>query len=744
LPRSALAWGIALAAGFVLLLWLLGSGALGSHWSPGDPVDAPWPQGRLAERAAANADAAQGVGRSAPRQILFGDLHVHTTFSPDAFMAALPMAGGSGAHPVNDACDFARFCSELDFWSINDHAEGYTPRRWAETLESMRQCDAVAGDPANPDVAVFLGWEWTQMGTTPENHYGHRNVVLRHLDDAHIPDRPLAAATPPGAFVRPVRSPFVAGWLPLLQPGQGWADLLRFTRETAEVEPCPEGVPPRELPRGCRASAATPAELFAWLDQWGSESIVIPHGTTWGIYTPPGSSWDKQLVGAMHDPERQSLIEVFSGHGNSEEFRAWREVLVEADGRRRCPEPTRDYEPACWRAGEIVHARCIGEEESESECQERAEQARQNYVDAGSYGHVTVPGARVEDWLDAGQCRNCFQPAFNYRPRSSAQYILALRDFASPDGPRRFNFGFIASSDNHSARPGTGYKEGARTELSDVRLTAGGRPARRTRTPEARSRPLQLEDFEGDFAQLIETERAASFFLTGGLVAAHANGRSRDAIWQALERREVYGTSGPRILLWFDLINPPGSSGEMLPMGSETEMSDAPVFQVRAVGSFEQQAGCPPRTAQVLSERRVDELCRGECYHPSDVRRRITRIEVVRIRPQVYAGEPVENLVDDPWRIFPCEERREGCVYTFTDSDFPSGQRDVLYYVRAIEEPGRAINAGLLRCERDAEGNCLRVAPCGGTDPADDCLAETEERAWSSPIFVGHSGVPTP
>jgi hypothetical protein len=40
-----------------------------------------------------------------------------------------------------------------------------------------------------------------------------------------------------------------------------------------------------------------------------------------------------------------------------------------------------------------------------------------------------------------------------------------------------------------------------------------------------------------------------------------------------------------------------------------------------------------------------------------------------------------------------------------------------------------------LRCERDADGNCLRVDFC---DPLseDERLAEAEERAWSSPIFV--------
>ena len=58
----------------------------------------------------------------------------------------------------------------------------------------------------------------------------------------------------------------------------------------------------------------------------GHEAIVVPHGNTWGFYTPPGSSWDKQLVGAQHDPSRQRLIEIYSGHGNSEQYRDWREV----------------------------------------------------------------------------------------------------------------------------------------------------------------------------------------------------------------------------------------------------------------------------------------------------------------------------------------------------------------------------------------------------------------------------------
>ena len=90
------------------------------------------------------------LGAPQSKQVLFGDLHVHTTFSTDAFLFNLPFMQGEGAHPPADACDFARYCSALDFYSINDHAESLTPRKWSEIKQSIRQCNDVAGNPDNP------------------------------------------------------------------------------------------------------------------------------------------------------------------------------------------------------------------------------------------------------------------------------------------------------------------------------------------------------------------------------------------------------------------------------------------------------------------------------------------------------------------------------------------------------------------------------------------------------------------
>ncbi len=740
------AWWLALRGGLGPALLLAATGCRGRHEGPGVIASTRLPETVLVARTneQSNAQVALGV-RGNAQQILFGDLHVHTTFSIDAFGLSLPVMQGEGAHPPADACDFARHCSALDFWSINDHAEGLTPEHWAETKESIRRCNATAGDPENPDVSAFLGWEWSQVGETAETHYGHKNVVLRDIDEDRVPKRPIAAPPRLLAPFRQERSLWQKFEVPLrdFANRQRYLDFGRFQRELSAVPVCPKGVPTGDLPANCHEVAATPAELFRKLEEWGFENLVIPHGTTWGLYSPPGTSMAKQLDAEQHDPRRQRLFEIYSGHGNSEEFRDWAPFHTDGRGEKTCPSPRPDYLPCCWQAGEIVRSRC-GDVSSE-QCETRVETARRNYINAGLSGHLTVPGATLEDWKDCGQCRDCFNPAFNLRPLSSAQYALAIGRFgANDDGPSRFRFGFIGSSDVHSARPGTGYKEYGRSHMTEAAGPSSAAWRERFGGADAPWSPVSVAIDPSTttipVVRLWEGERQASFFMTGGLVAVHAEGRSRDAIWDALKRRTVYATSGDRILLWFDLLAT--HRGE-LPMGSEVVLKGDPTFRVKAVGAARQLPGCPDYARSGLPTERLERLCRGECYNPSEERRLVTRIEVVRIRPQTTPDEDVSELIEDPWRTFPCSGDPLGCVVTFTDEEFMSSNREALYYVRAMQEPTLAVNAGGLRCRSDEAGECLEVRPCYGdwrTSIDDDCLSVNEERAWSSPIFVTPAG----
>ena len=730
---------------FVVGLITIGIYALGVQFNwygqledKGQLVDDSYPEKLLLEK-----KQVQLKVNPSPKQILFGDTHVHTTYSTDAFLWSLPILNGEGPHPISDACDYARFCAALDFWVTTDHAEASTPRKWKEIKESVRQCNAPA-DVKDPDMVTFLGYEWTQVGLYAEDHYGHKNVMFLDIEEGKVPLRPIGAGGVATDGMRETIGAVAGQFKPLafldFKNRHRYFNFINFTQEFSGIPHCELGVDSSLLPEDCYEYAHTPVELFTKLNQLNFPSIVIPHGNTWGFYSPPLTSLDKQLQEGFHDENVQLLFEVMSGHGNSEEYRPWRAATLNEDGSLGCPEPTNEYFPSCWRAGEIIAERCLAEGNPETVCQTRELEARNNHLALGASGYLAIPGVEIEDWFDSGQCKDCFIPSFNYRPAGSGQYALSLTNFQQ-DQPKRFRFGFIASSDNHRARPGTGYKEKDRFVITEANGPSSDAIAE-VFYPKSQPNSESLdfggrEGLIGMGFRAFEVERQASFFTSGGLAAVHSSGRDRQSIWDSMIRKETYGTSGDRILLWFDLVN----GEERISMGGEISTTENPKFIVKAIGSLKQKPGCPDYSDTKITKEDIARICKNECYNPSDERKIITRIEVIKISPQINPGEKVDNLIEDPWKVIDCPLDQNGCEISFEDTSYSENQRDVSFYVRAIQEPSPSVNAKNIRCEYNEKGECIKVNMCYGdnrTAKEDDCLSMIEERAWSSPIYVDY------
>lgn len=714
------------ALGITLLL-LCAVACRGRHEEPNRATAVRVPSALIAERAASQQSATRGlVGRTGSvarpsKQILFGDLHVHTTFSADAFWRSLPMHQGEGPRPPAAACDFARFCSQLDFWALTDHAETLSPRHWRESIASVRECNAAAG---STDTVTFLGWEWTQAGEGREGHYGHRTVLLRDVDGPGVPERPIAAPNRSFAAWRAPETLWQRWRWPVLDLAHArrYLEFNHYRDELRSVPLCPPGREVRSLPPGCHEVAATPAELFGKLGQWGVDSLVVVHGMAGDLESSSGTAVD-----AEDRPELHALFEIYLGHGRVEQDRAWHSETCNEHGTFASPTASADCPPCCSPAGEPTAEACG--ESGACGCRRLVDAAPGSYREVGRSGFRLNPDASGEDWKDCGQCRDFLNPALRYRPEGAAQHALARR-FDDRGMPRHFRFGFVGSSASHSARPGRGCND-------RFTVDSGGGPGAPRRELRGGDAPARDPNPLATVVQgAVNHGLRSRFPCTGGLSAVHATGRGREEIWSALRRREVYATSGDRILLWFDLLN---SSEGPLPMGAEVGLGVDPIFRVRAIGAAEQLPGCPGLLEAELSPARLAELCEGECHHPGAGRRVIVRIEVVRIRPQQQPGEAIDPLIEDPWRQFACPADPAGCVVEFSDPEFVATGRETLYYVRAIQEPSLGIDASGLRCETEASDRGERVRPscredCTGF--AGGCLGVDEERAWSSPIFV--------
>lgn len=265
-------------------------------------------------------------------------------------------------------------------------------------------------------------------------------------------------------------------------------------------------------------------------------------------------------------------------------------------------------------------------------------------------------------------------------------------------GTNPYRLGVIASTDTHNGTPGA-------VEEADFRGHFGAREIDAT-------------------ARLTGNVPAGPRNSPGGLVAVWAEENSRESIFDALRRREVYGTSGPRIAVrvfaGWDLPDDLCSAGDLVaeadargvPMGGvltqKTGTSGGPVI----VATAQRDPGAPGAPGSRLERVQVIKGWLGDDGEGA--------IAVVDI-----AGGPDGSTVDEAT----CAADQRGAEVlcgVWRDPDFDP-TRPAFYYVRVLEDPV---------C-RWSWRDCLSLAEAERPPAcADPTLPRTsQERAWTSPIW---------
>ncbi len=295
-----------------------------------------------------------------------------------------------------------------------------------------------------------------------------------------------------------------------------------------------------------------------------------------------------------------------------------------------------------------------------------------------------------DDMPGVGILAECVQPRDFVRVSLGTGLVEQARIGANP-----FQWGFIASTDTHNAAPGSV------TEAD----WAG-----------------HVGNDEADLPERLEGLDARS--SPGGLAVVWAEENSRDALFDAMRRRETYATSGPRMVVrmfggWdyddglcaaSDLVEQGYAGG--VPMGGELPARPADGPPRIAVSAMRDAQGAALQRIQIVK----GWVEGGEA-----------RVEVFEV-----AGDPDNGADVDLNTCEPTGAGFDTLCQVWEDPDFDP-TAPAYYYARVVENP---------TCRwSTAQCNAAEVVcPVPMDDPLAPCCdgsipATVQERAWTSPIW---------
>jgi len=593
------------------------------------------------------------------RQLYWGDLHVHTALSFDAFSSQLR------AGPV-DAYAFARgetialppydengesmrqlkLDRPLDFAAVTDHAEYFGE------IASCIDPDSPDYDNATCQGLRSAGGATFNFGVQLSNPTPQRFAWCRdpqgECAEQALSAWKLVQDAAEAAYDRTDACQFTS----LI--GYEYSSAVEVSNLHRNVIFRSASVPARPT---SFFEAPTSAELYRSVDQdcsaiEGCEVLMIPHNSNLSN-------------GRMFAP-------AFEGA----------EANVESLKLRQRMEPLME----------------IYQHKGDSECMEGFESPLGAPDEFCSFEKVHEPG--FEDCIDGiGGFGMLAQGCVSQTDFARGALIEGLKR-QQIQGINPLKLGIIASTDTHNATPGAV----SEANFAGHKGTDDGDPSDR----------LSGDDITAG------TWRDSP----GGLVGVWAQENSRDALFEALKRREVYGTSGPRIALrffgGFGLDSELCTNSEMVaqayqegvPMGSDLEspgfFSSQPTFLLQALqdpGSAD-EPGAPLAQIQII---------KGWVDAQGVARR---TVHTLASGSGTFQTDPNTCTVSGSGSSSLCA--------TWTDESFDADDH-AFYYARVIAEPTCRWNAYL----------CGQLT--GDARPAVCDQAELpkviSERAWSSPIW---------